>query len=127
MFRYLSLLREPIRVPMLYRRRLGSGRTVSIVVSDRSLELNNLVLRFERKIESSNVVDGKLARISFEEVKKRGGKRSTTLALSYESAEALYVTLGGALKDARKRHIWHQFSNWMMSVVFAPMNLPFPR
>jgi len=118
MLRLFSLFTEPLRVPMLYRRRLGSGRAVSVIISDKGLELDNLVLRFERKIEHGDVVNGKLTKISLEKVKKRGAKRSTTIALSYESAEALHSTLGSALKDARRRRIWHNFSNRIMSAIF---------
>ena len=118
MFKIFSLLAEPLKVPMLYLKRLGSGRVVSVIVSDKGLELDNLVLRFERKIERTDVVNGKLTQISLEEVKRRGAKRSTTIALSYESAEALHSTLGRALKDARRRRNWHNFSNRMMPVLF---------
>ncbi len=103
---------------MVYRKRLGSGRAVSVIVSDSCLELNNLVVRFERKIESSDVVNGKLIQISHEEIKRRGAKRSTTIALSYESAEALQVALKSALRDVRKRHFWHTFSNRIMFSLF---------
>ena len=95
---------------MLYRRRLGSGRTVSVVVADNGFELKDLMVRFERKIEQEDVANGQLKPVSLEEVKKRGGKRSTTISLSYESAEALNSVLKTALKDARRRRIWHDFS-----------------
>lgn len=123
MFRYFTLLTEPLKVPMMYQKRLGSGRRVLVVVSDEGLELDNLIVRFERKIERSDVVDGKLVRISHEEVKHRGAKRSTTITLSIETAEALHLTLGRALRDARKRHLWHELSNRMMSNFFETLHV----
>ena len=107
MLRLQGLFQKPKNVPMLYRQRLGNGRTVSVVVSDSVFELDNLVVVFERKIESGDVEEGRLRPIAIHEVKKRGGKRSTTMALTYETAEALHQTLGTALRDARCRHSWH--------------------
>ena len=118
MFKYLRLLMEPLRVPVVYRKRLGSGRAVSVIVSDNCLESDSLVVKFERKIKPSDVVDGKLVQISHEEVKRRGGKRSMTFALSYESAEALQIALKGALRDARQRRFWHTTSNKIMFSIF---------
>ena len=103
---------------MRYMRRLGSGRAVSVFVSDKPLDLNNLVLKFERKIEAGDVENGRLLPVSTTEVKRRGAKRVTSIALSYETAEALHKVLGTALRDARKRQIHHQFSNQIMSMLF---------
>ncbi len=122
MFRHFTQLLEPLRLPMVYRKRLGSGRTVSVFVSDECLELNKLVIRFERKIEASDVVAGKLVPVTLERVKRRGGKRRTSLALSYESAEALQLALKGALKDARKRRFWHNLSNRLMFSSFFELS-----
>src|SRR3989344_3882710 len=124
MFRYLSLLSDPLRVPMIYRKRLGGGRAVSIIVADNGLELGNLVMRFERKIEPSDILHGKDAKRSgrlrptaIHKIKRRGGKRLTTILLTYETAEALQKTLDIALKDARKRHARHSFVSRDMSVL----------
>lgn len=121
LFRFLKLFAEPLKVPMQYRKRLGSGRVVSVVVSDNGFELNSLEVKFERKIEHSDVVGGKLISTSHEEVKRRGAKRHTTIALSYQSAEALHAVLGGALRDARKRHFWLDLSTRVISGLFESM------
>lgn len=99
------LFSKPTSVSMKYMSR-ASGRTVSVTVLDDPLGLKNLCIKFERKIESGDVVDGKLISLVREKVKRRGGKRSVTIALSYESAKALRSTLDSALKDARKRRMW---------------------
>ena len=60
-------------------------------------------LVFQKNIEKGDVCEGKLISSVLEEVKHRGGKRTTSLDLTYESAEALHRVLKLALKDMRKR------------------------
>lgn len=123
MFDLLDLFdpEELFRKPrcLRYFRHWGSGKSVSVCVSEKGAE--QLVLRFERKIEDDDVIGGKLVPIALEEVVRRGGKRSTTIAISHESAEALQVMLKPALKSMRKniraRRIRHRFMNLILSYI----------
>jgi len=84
-----------------YFRSLGfSGRAVSVFVDQ---EHDDMIIKFERKIERSDVVEGALLPIAMHTTKQRGGKRSVSLAISYESAEALHAALGRALRETRGR------------------------
>jgi len=89
------------RKPLKHFLQFGSGRCVSVFVND--IDLDNVVLQFERHLGSSDIADGKLIPLTLEKVKKRGGKRLTRIRISYETAEALYAILKPALKDARQR------------------------
>lgn len=110
-----SLRSEPRRTPLYYAMRRRGGRVVGVGVSDDGFALNNLLLRFERKIEKGDLENGKLVPITQEKVKRRGGKRSVSLHISYEAAEDLHKALTSALKDARKRRFWHE----MQTIVFS--------
>lgn len=79
----------------------GNGHAVSVFVIDHNLD--RLSIELERKIECGDVVKGRLMPSTTEIIKHRGGKRWTGIKVSYEDAEALYDTLGRALKDVRKR------------------------
>ena len=87
--------------PMQYMTRSGPGKSVSVYVSDKHPDF--LYLRFERKITENDVVDGKLITAVLEKATKHGGKRSTELCLTYESALALQKVLKPALKDEKRR------------------------
>ena len=102
-----------IRQSMRYWTLQGEGKTVSVYVWKDDLDL--LTLQFERKIEPKDVENGKLKSVVLQETKRRGGKRLTTIALSFESAEALHNTLGRALKDARRR----RFGQGLINNIFA--------
>ncbi|MEK7631072.1 MAG: hypothetical protein AAB417_03540 [Patescibacteria group bacterium] len=103
--------------PMRYFNRLGAGRAVSVYVSDDDLAA--LVFRFERKVESSDIKDGRLVPLAREDLKRRGGKRVMHYKLSYESAEALHSALGAALSDIRARRSSREFLHRMFSFVAA--------
>lgn len=84
-----------------YFRSLGSsGRAVSVFVDQGR---DDMIIKFERKIEHSDVVGGALLPIAMHTTKQRGGKRSVSLAVTYESAEALHAALGCALRETRRR------------------------
>lgn len=91
------------------------GRAVSVCIS--SKDLDSLMLIFERRIEQSDVVNGKLVPVSSERVKRRGGKRKLVFKLSYEGAEDLHRLLGQALKDTRHRRRARDFFERMFTVV----------
>jgi hypothetical protein len=86
--------------PRGYRVRRSGGTVIAGVSGDGD---GPIQLVFTKRIERSDVVKGRLLPTSREMVKRRGGKRLTTITLSYESAEALYQALKPALKDARRR------------------------
>ena len=100
-----------------YFRHWGTGRSVSVCISEKDTQ--QLVLRFERKIEGDDVLDGKLVHVAVEEVTRRGGKRSTTIAISHESAEALHSILKPALKSMRKSMRRRRLRNWFMNSVLS--------
>ena len=85
---------------MRYLSKLGEGKAVSVCTDDKA---KCLEVRFERKILSGDISKGKLVPTSFEGIKRRGGKRRLAVGISYESAEALHLVLGRALKDMRNK------------------------
>lgn len=114
---FFSFLEVSLHKPMTYNLRSGSGKSISATVSDSGFELNNLLVHFERKIGPGDLKDGKLLPMSKEEVKRRGGKRSLTLSVSYDAAENLYKVLEAALKDARRRKRRHGMQSLLFSYV----------
>lgn len=101
---------------MVYRQRLGrDGVAASVVVSNKNCcMLNDLTIKLERKIIPEDVTAGKLNSTAVQKVKKRGGKRSTTLTVSLEGAEALHLALTAALEDARRRSSQHLVTKHIM-------------
>ncbi len=69
-----------------------------------------MFLVFEKKIGRNDVVDGKLLPVVEEKVKRRGGKRHTTICVSHEGAEALYKALKPALKEMKRRRRTRMFA-----------------
>lgn len=126
MFRFIAFFREPRIGSRLYRKRLGQGRAVTVILQDDAFDLKGLFLDFERKIEREDVVDGKLIPLSHEEVKRRGGKRSLTVAISYEAAEALEIALNAALWELRIRRFRQNFVASMMAVWFEMLRISHP-
>lgn len=95
------------------------GSTVSVSVPD--FDGEKLVLLFQRPIEVSDVKEGKLVPLAWSEVKRRGGKCKTGLALSLESAESLHAVLGEALKDAKAKQRRKVFSEQVLNFFFSYM------
>ncbi len=118
-FKLFNLFTDVTTGTMRYFKPLGSGRLVSVQVSDKDLE--KISLNFQRKIEPADVCDGKLVSLVTEEVKHRGGKRVTSLELTYDSAEALHKVLGLALKDMRRRRSRRIIENFLLFTVFETM------
>ena len=93
------------------------GSMVAVSVPD--LDGARLVLLFQRPIGMSDVQDGKLVPAARSEVKRRGGKRQTSLMLSLESAETLHAVLGEALKDAKAKQRRKLFSERAFHILSA--------
>lgn len=98
-----------------------AGRAVSVYVSGELAEGDKLVIKLQRKLHPGDVEDGKLASVVREEVVRRGGKRVTTLALQYESAEMLHAVLSAALKDARRRRSWFNIARVLFFLCTPPV------
>ena len=97
------------------------GATVSVSVPD--YDGGKLILLFQRPIEVSDVKDGKLVPSAWTKVRRRGGKRQTGLTLSLESAEALHVVLGAALKDAKAKQYRKTFGERVLNFLFSYMEM----
>lgn len=91
------------------------GRAIVVIVSGDGTTPLELV--FTKRIEAGDVVDGKLVPSSRNLVKRRGGKRVTTLVLSYEGAEDLCRALKPALKDMRRRRRTRAFVYHLVATV----------
>jgi len=104
-----------LKPPMRYCRH-GNGHAVSVITQVGKGDGVRLV--FEKKIERGDVVEGNLVQHAREVTKRRGGKRSTSLAISYEDSEALYAMLGRALRDERRRRYGRAFMMRMVMLIY---------
>ena len=69
-------------------------------------------------MEGDDVLSGKLVSLVSEQVTRRGGKLSTTVVISRESAKALCKILKPALKDMHKNMRKQRLRHWFMNVMF---------
>ena len=114
-FSPLSLFPSTSPLPNYYCSPAGQGRAASIQFADPS----SLRVRLQQKIESGDVKNGKLVPLAREEMTRRGGKRSVTMEVPYENAEALHRALGCALKAARKERFRYAFSMYLFEAATA--------
>lgn len=85
---------------------LGKGKSVSVTPAQNCYlfgDTGTLSIQVERKIGRNDVKNGKLLPMAQETTKRRGGKRSLTMDLPFETAEALHYALGKELRAARLR------------------------
>jgi len=120
--RVLEILGMMDRRQVRCLQRLGNGRAVSVTVPRGDPVA--LELRFEHKIGKDDVTAGKLKPLALQIAKRRGGKRSVSILVTYESAEALHAELGKALKKLRRRRIGEVFMTTLFETTLAWSRYP---
>ncbi len=115
MFGLISLFKKPLTVPVLYFEKPAPRKMMGVEVVDDGFQRVVLALTFQRPVEKTDFKNGAFIPPVTCKFKRRGGKVSTTVCLTYESAEALHKSLGRALKDARHRRFWHRLNSQIFS------------
>lgn len=123
MFKFSKHLFQPeeIRRQIRFFKRLGNSRAVSAYVP--SGDPGAIFIQFEHQIGPQDVLtQGNLAPLTIAATKRRGAKRSIGLTLTQEAAEALYETLGKAVKEVRRRKRFYEAANILFGI-FAEVAL----
>ena len=113
---------SPAKVIHRFWRTHKGGTTVAIYVPDCE-EDKTLRLMLQHAITPSDVHDGKLVPTVQEHIKRRGGKRQTSLHLSLETATALHATLGKALKCAAAKEQQAHTRKLLVQTLWASLEI----